>query len=134
MSANINRPTDNQGEPEKLTEEQIALLSFEVALQKIEQIARSLESGRIPLSDSLVQYENGMLLLQHCRKELGLVQQRFEALKGINSDGSVEVETLHPEEFKTDTTSAGRGANRVVPSHPAKSRQAPLGGDNLLDE
>ena len=91
MSANPNQPTDGTG---KLTKEQIAPLSFEEALQRIDSIVRSLESGRCPLADSLIQYENGMLLLQHCRRELGLVQQRFEALKGIGADGSVDVAIL----------------------------------------
>ncbi len=134
MSANLNRPADSSEANAKLTEEQIASLSFEEALQRIDSIVRSLESGRFPLADSLVQYENGMLLLQHCRRELGLVRQRFEALKGITADGSVQVEPIDPAEFKSDTTSAGRGSTRVAQGRRSKPRPEERGGDSLFGE
>ena len=62
--------------------------SFEVALEKLEQIARELESGQIGLSESLQKYEQGVKHLRHCYKLLDGAENKIQTLTGIDKDGN----------------------------------------------
>ena len=68
---------------------QINLMSFEEALQELEQIVASMESGQIPLDETVKSYEKGILLKQHCEKKLQDAQQRITQLN-VNKDGDVD--------------------------------------------
>ena len=57
-------------------------LTFGAALEELEQIVRSLESGQLELEDSLAQYERGVALLTACQRKLGAAQQRVTMLLG----------------------------------------------------
>lgn len=72
--------------PEK-TGEKIAALSFEAALEKLEQIVHRLESGEASLEDSIDLYTEGTLLKQHCDSKLKDAQARIEKLQ-IGADGT----------------------------------------------
>jgi len=55
-------------------------LSFEDALRALETIVRQLESGDVPLEDSISLYEKGEKLRQHCQKRLDAAQARIEKI------------------------------------------------------
>ncbi|MBT0669074.1 exodeoxyribonuclease VII small subunit [Novosphingobium profundi] len=55
-------------------------LSFEDALRELETIVRRLESGEVPLEDSISLYEKGEKLRQHCQKRLDAAQARIEKI------------------------------------------------------
>ncbi|KMS59518.1 exodeoxyribonuclease VII small subunit [Novosphingobium barchaimii LL02] len=55
-------------------------LSFEDALRALETIVRQLESGDVPLEDSISLYEKGEQLRQHCQKRLDAAQARIEKI------------------------------------------------------
>jgi len=55
-------------------------LSFEDALRALETIVRQLESGDVPLEDSISLYEKGDKLRQHCQKRLDAAQARIERI------------------------------------------------------
>lgn len=59
---------------------EIAELSFEDALRALETIVRQLESGDVPLEDSISLYEKGEKLRQHCQKRLDSAQARIERI------------------------------------------------------
>lgn len=63
-----------------LDEQTIANLSFEDALRALETIVRQLESGDVPLEDSISLYERGETLRQHCQKRLDAAQARIERI------------------------------------------------------
>ncbi|GFE72870.1 hypothetical protein NTCA1_05190 [Novosphingobium sp. TCA1] len=71
-SAEIARP--ETGGPE------IAGMSFEDALRALEDVVRRLESGDVPLDDSITLYERGEALRQHCQKRLDAAQARIERI------------------------------------------------------
>jgi exodeoxyribonuclease VII small subunit len=54
--------------------------SFEDALSELESILNEIESGEVPLEQSLVKYERGSFLIAHCRKILGQAEQQIEVL------------------------------------------------------
>lgn len=55
-------------------------LSFEDALQRLEQIVQKLESGQAPLEESIALYEEGARLKAHCETRLKAAQLRVEKI------------------------------------------------------
>ncbi|AIT78418.1 exodeoxyribonuclease VII small subunit [Novosphingobium pentaromativorans] len=58
----------------------IDALSFEDALRALEDVVRKLESGDVPLEDSITLYERGEELRKHCQKRLDAAQARIEKI------------------------------------------------------
>ena len=56
--------------------------SFEAALQELERLVQSLESGGASLEDSLKAYERGTVLLKHCQETLAQAEQKIRILDG----------------------------------------------------
>jgi exodeoxyribonuclease VII small subunit len=55
-------------------------LSFEAALEQLEQIVQKLESGRAPLAESIAIYERGEALKAHCETLLKTAEARIEKI------------------------------------------------------
>ena len=60
--------------------DQIASLSFEDALRALEDVVRRLESGEVPLDQSITLYERGEALRRHCQARLDAAQARIEKI------------------------------------------------------
>ena len=69
----------------------IAKLSFEEALQELEQIVKRLEGGTGKLDDAIQSYERGSLLKRHCEAKLREAEARVDKIV-IAPDGSVATE------------------------------------------
>src|SRR3954469_5760834 len=54
--------------------------SFEEALRELEEILSEIENGNVGLEESLVKYERGNFLIQHCRGVLTAAEKQIEAL------------------------------------------------------
>ena len=61
--------------------ELINSLSFEDALERLEGIVESMESGDIPLADLLTKFEEGNQLLKLCEGRLKDAELKIELLK-----------------------------------------------------
>ena len=57
-------------------------LSFEQAMQQLEEIVADLESGNLPLEKTLSSFEKGMLLAQHCSQLLDRADLKVQQLSG----------------------------------------------------
>lgn len=68
--------------------EDINTLSFEEAIEKLENIVRELESGRIKLDDAVAAYEKAVALKKLCEAKLQNAQLKIEKLS-INPDDTV---------------------------------------------
>ena len=55
-------------------------LKFEYGLKRLEEIVAKLESGNLPLDDSLKLFEEGVKLVRFCNERLAEVQQKVELL------------------------------------------------------
>lgn len=55
-------------------------LSFEDAIGQLTSIVSKIESGQVPLQDSLEQYEQGMALIKHCRQILAKAEKQIEKM------------------------------------------------------
>ena len=62
------------------TAENIAGMSFEDALRGLEDVVKRLESGDVPLDESLTLYERGEALRKHCQARLDAAQARIEKI------------------------------------------------------
>jgi exodeoxyribonuclease VII small subunit len=56
----------------------VETLSFEAALQELENIVTRLEQGQVDLEDSLALYERGQALKAHCEAKLKAAESRLE--------------------------------------------------------
>jgi exodeoxyribonuclease VII small subunit len=56
-------------------------LSFEEALAELELVVSNMETGKLPLEDSLAAYKRGMELLAQCRNRLEDAQQQVKVLE-----------------------------------------------------
>jgi exodeoxyribonuclease VII small subunit len=71
---------------------EISKLSFEEALQELEQIVKRLEGGAGKLDEAIQSYERGALLKRHCEAKLREAQARVDKIV-IAADGSVKAES-----------------------------------------
>ena len=65
-------------------------LKFEEMMKKLESIVDDLESGNMPLEDSLKKYEEGVKLLSLCRKCLDETKRKVELL--VKKGGKLTLE------------------------------------------
>lgn len=61
-------------------------LSFEQALEKLEAIVESMESGNLALEELVTQYEKGDVLLRYCNGRLKDAELKIEKLKANSAD------------------------------------------------
>lgn len=69
-------------------ETDISRLSFEQALTALEEIVQQLESGNVPLDQSISLYERGEALRKHCQARLDDAQARIERIVTDQSGGA----------------------------------------------
>ncbi|WP_124704954.1 MULTISPECIES: exodeoxyribonuclease VII small subunit [Sulfuriferula] len=55
--------------------------SFETAMAELERIVADMESGQLPLQQSLAAYQRGAELLQFCQQALAAAQQQVQVLE-----------------------------------------------------
>jgi exodeoxyribonuclease VII small subunit len=55
-------------------------LKFEDCLARLEQVVAALESGNLPLEESLKVFEEGVALARHCGRYLEAAERRIEVL------------------------------------------------------
>jgi exodeoxyribonuclease VII small subunit len=75
----------------------IAKMTFEAALKELEQIVSRLERGDVPLAESIVIYERGEALKNHCARLLKEAEARVDKIR-LGPDGKPQgTEPLEPE-------------------------------------
>jgi exodeoxyribonuclease VII small subunit len=77
---------------ETLLPPDIAAMSFEDALNELEQIVKRLESGSGKLNEAITSYERGALLKRHCEAKLREAQARVDKIV-IGADGAPSMES-----------------------------------------
>ncbi len=71
---------------------QVAPKTFEDALRELEQILTDIESGNVGLEESLLKYERGSFLIQHCRGVLNVAEKQIESMGKQDSSQSTEAD------------------------------------------
>ena len=73
-------------------------LKFEDCLTRLEQIVSALETGNLPLEESLKVFEEGIRLARHCARYLDDAERRIEILMKDESGAT----TAQPFRFEAD--------------------------------
>ena len=68
------------------TKEDLSILNFEDALKRLEDIVRKLESGDVPLDQSIALYSEGEKLRGLCQQRLEAAQAKIEKIT-LDRDG-----------------------------------------------
>jgi exodeoxyribonuclease VII small subunit len=79
-----SRPKQRETEP-----------NFERAMERLEAIVEQMESGKLPLEDLIVRYEEGMNLVKVCQERLANAEQKIEII-ARNSAGKSVVKEFEP--------------------------------------
>jgi len=64
----------------------IEKLSFEEALQQLTELVEKLESGQLPLEESVAAFESGVQLSRRCESLLDHAEQRLQILNDQDSE------------------------------------------------
>src|SRR2546421_12205902 len=78
-----------------------AELNFEGAMDRLEKIVEQMESGKLPLEDLIVRYEEGMNLGKICQERLANAEQKIEII-ARNSGGKPVVKEFEPTPGTTE--------------------------------
>jgi exodeoxyribonuclease VII small subunit len=78
--------------------------TFEEGLRELEQILAEIEGGELGLEESLLKYERGNYLIQHCRTVLSAAEKQIELLSKA-PDGSLQSEPFATPGAETGQTS-----------------------------
>jgi len=70
-------------------------LNFEKAMGRLEAIVEQMESGKLPLEDLIVRYEEGMNLVKVCKECLTRAEQKIEIITR-NNVGNPVVKGFEP--------------------------------------
>ena len=74
----------------KDNKKEIEALSFEQAIENLTEIVDKIETGQVPLAESLQQYEKGMAMIQHCRRILLDAEKRIEEIAENDTEEAIE--------------------------------------------
>ncbi|MEQ9036859.1 MAG: exodeoxyribonuclease VII small subunit [Silicimonas sp.] len=70
-----------------MSDKQVGEMSFEEAMKELESVVAKLESGDVPLEDSIKLYERGAALKEHCQKKLSEAEEKVAQIT-LDGDGN----------------------------------------------
>jgi exodeoxyribonuclease VII small subunit len=107
-------------------------LSFEEAIQSLEQIVKDMESERLPLDQLVRRYEEGSRLLRTCEQRIREAEQRIELIAA--GEAGPEVKGFEPAK-QAPAAVENRGSKVEAKKAPlAKEPVADEGGDSEEEE
>ena len=87
--------------------------NFEQAMERLEAIVDQMESGKLPLEDLIVRYEEGMKLVKICQERLTAAEQRIEIITR-NSAGKPVVKEFEPAPTAVGAPPESKGEHKNV--------------------
>src|SRR2546429_7410355 len=93
-----------------------AELNFEGAMDRLEKIVEQMESGKLPLEDLIVRYEEGMNLVKICQERLAKAEQKIEIIARKSAGKTVvkEVEPTQEPETPARVANETRSTNDEI--------------------
>ena len=76
----------------KQTKDDLEKLSFEQSIETLTEIVDQIETGQVPLAESLQQYEKGMGLIKHCHQILLDAEKRIEEIAGDEDQSDEDIQ------------------------------------------
>jgi exodeoxyribonuclease VII small subunit len=100
--------------------------TFEESLERLEQIVRQLEQGRLGLSESLDVYGEGIKHLKQCYQTLESAERKIELLAGVDAQGNPITQAFDDAERSLDEKAEACSDRRSRPADrttPAKDNE-----------
>jgi exodeoxyribonuclease VII small subunit len=72
-------------------------MTFEAAVERLEQIVEAMESDKLPLTDLLVRYEEGTKLVKLCQEQLAVAEKKIEIITR-NAKGEPKLGVFEPDQ------------------------------------
>jgi exodeoxyribonuclease VII small subunit len=100
-------------------------ISFEQAMERLEEIVAAMETDRMPLEEMVDAYEEGMKLLQNCRHRIENARHRIESI-ALKADGKAELSNFDPNQMDVadDKPRSNPPSRRRPPAKPETSNDA----------
>ena len=102
--------------------QEIDKLSFEEALQKLEELVSEMESGNSPLEKMIRSFEEGSILASACQAKLDVLRKKIEILRKDRQSGNykwtpLQSSAANPAEIRTEENETGNdsGTEEDVP-------------------
>jgi len=71
-------------------------LSFEEAMEKLEDIVQKMEENELPLEEAIAVFQQGMTLSQLCHQKLQTVEKQIHTL--VEKNGELTMEPMEENE------------------------------------
>ncbi len=88
-------------------------ISFEQAIEELETMVDTMESGQLPLEQLITNYERGATLVQHCETVLNDARERLELIT-INTE---EKSSPSVSSAKKNTLASEKPTNKTSTDH-----------------
>jgi exodeoxyribonuclease VII small subunit len=75
------------------TKDSLEKMTFETALQALDDVVKRLESGKGSLEESMQDYEKGIALKKYCESMLQHARSRIEKIT-LNADGTATAQDI----------------------------------------
>jgi len=119
----------------KKSQKQKEEVTFEQAIEQLEQIVHRLEDQQCGLDESLALYEEGVKLLKQCRAKLEEAEQKIKLLTGVDESGepitepfdataTIERHANFTAEAQTEPAAEQAEANNAADKQPRKRSPA----------
>ncbi|HEY6111487.1 MAG TPA: exodeoxyribonuclease VII small subunit [Chthoniobacterales bacterium] len=91
-------------------------LNFEGAMDRLEAIVAQMESGKLPLEELIVRYEEGMKLVKVCQERLATAEQKIEIIARDHAGKPVvkDFEPVAEGKIDTETSEVKEATNDEV--------------------
>ncbi len=71
--------------------------NFEAAMAELDLLVEKMESGQLPLEESLSAYQRGAELIKYCENVLSDAQQRIQVLDGGSGSTTSALKDFHQD-------------------------------------
>ncbi|MFO7821677.1 MAG: exodeoxyribonuclease VII small subunit [Lentisphaeria bacterium] len=79
-------------------------LTFEAALERLEKIVSEMESGELPLAESMKRFEEGTKLANFCKQKLGETEKKIEVLMNKEQNAEPEWKAVESDDQENDSS------------------------------
>lgn len=116
----------------KRKKDDIEKLSFEQCLENLQDVVHTLEDGNTGLSESLVEYERGVIYLKRCHELLQSAEQKVQLLSGIDTVGNPTTQRFDESAMSLEEKATKRSRRRT--RKPATTEEKVDASDDVVDD
>ncbi len=116
----------------KRKKDDIENLSFEQCLENLQGVVNTLEDGNTGLSESLVEYERGVIYLKRCLELLQSAEQKVQLLSEIDTAGNPTTQRFDESAMSLEEKATKRSRRRT--RKPATTEEKGDASDDVVDD